>query len=96
VVAVWSRHVRGFRGDVRPQGSILVTMSLTIGMFHAELDLSSTLLSPSFFGVVIRELGVRDRVPVVHETQVVYVQTGKSGPRIGSRVWRWRRAKAAL
>lgn len=62
-------------------------MSLTVRMFHAELDLSFTLLPPSLFGIVVRELGVRDRIPVVQKPQVVYVQTGKSGPRTGSRVW---------
>jgi hypothetical protein len=45
---------------------------------------------------MIRELGVRDRIPVVQKPQIVYIEAGESGLRVWSRVLQYWRAKAAL
>ena len=51
-------------------------------MLQAEFDLSSSLLSPRLFSIVIGELGVRDGIPVVQKSQIVHVQPGQVSLRV--------------
>jgi len=51
-------------------------------MLKAQLNLFATLSSPRLLGIVIRKLGVRDRIPVMQETQIIYVETGEVALRV--------------
>jgi hypothetical protein len=59
----------------------------TVRVSETEIDLSSSLLSPGFLGIVVTKFGIRDRIPVVQETQVVHIEMGKAGLRV-CRVYR--------